>query len=267
MDSEKLQKVLARLGFASRRQLETWIKAGRITINGKPAKLGDRVSLKTRICIDGKHVKAASINTRVLLYNKPEGEVCTRSDEKGRPTVFDNLPELKVGRWISIGRLNINSSGLLLFTNDGELANGLMHPSRKLEREYKVRVYGEINKSILQDLKQGIKLADGMAKFESIRRIGGEGKNQWFSVIVTEGRNRLVRRLWQAKKIAINRLIRVRFYAIILPSSLNIGRFIELGVKEVNMLRRLVKHVHKVKDSRKIKEKRNGNRQKDIGRR
>lgn len=245
MDTEKLQKILARLGFGSRRQIEDWIKVGRVTIDGKIAKLGDRASLSSQICVNGEPVKIAEIQTRVLLYNKPEGEICTHYDKQGRPTVFDNLPKLKVGRWISIGRLDINSSGLLLFTNDGELANALMHPAKKIEREYKVRVYGEITDNTLQDLIRGIKLADGMAKFESIRHIGGEGKNQWFTVIVTEGRNRLVRRLWQAKKIAINRLIRIRFYDIILPSSLNPGRFIELGAMEVNKLKNLIKHIHK----------------------
>jgi 23S rRNA pseudouridine2605 synthase len=251
--TEKLQKVLARLGFGSRRQLEQWIKHGRVTINGKIAKLGDRVSIADKIAINNKLIKIQPIQPRVLLYNKPEGEVCTRSDEKGRATVFDHLPKLKTGRWISIGRLDINSSGLLLFTNDGELAHCLMHPSSQIEREYLVRVFGQVDKKIIDDLLSGVVLSDGSAKFKSIQKLSKEGLNQWFRVVITEGRNRLVRRLWQAKKIVVNRLIRVRFYDILLPRSLDSGTYIELGTKDIHKLLNM--------------EKRYGCRQKDFGRR
>lgn len=253
LQTEKLHKVLARQGIGSRRQLEQWIQQGRVTINGKIAKLGERVSAKANICIDGKPITIKAIQPRVLLYNKPEGEVCTRSDEKGRATVFEHLPKLTVGRWISIGRLDINSSGLLLFTNNGELAHRLMHPASQVEREYMVRVFGQVDKNIIKDLLTGVELSDGMAKFKSIQRVSGDGLNQWFRVVVTEGRNRLVRRLWQAKKIAVNRLIRVRFCDILLPCSLDSGKFIELGTKDINKLLEM--------------EKRYGCRQKDIGRR
>lgn len=229
---EKIQKVLARLGLGSRRTIETWIKAGRITVNGKIAKIGDRISLVGKIAVDGKPIKqkllAKPIQCRVLLYFKPEGEVCTRFDEKGRPTVFRSLPKLAAGRWISIGRLDINSSGLLLFTNDGELANKLMHPSTEIEREYAVRVYGDIDEQILKELKQGVMLSDGLAKFKSIKKGGESGANRWFYVVVTEGRNRLVRRLWEAKHIAVNRLIRIRFGKLKLPQELRPGEYIEL---------------------------------------
>ncbi|MCK4608747.1 MAG: pseudouridine synthase [Gammaproteobacteria bacterium] len=240
--SEKLQKVLARLGIGSRRQMESWIQAGRVAVDGKLAKLGDRVEANANIKVDGKPLKlnqlsaAATMPTRVLLYNKPIGEVCTRSDEKGRATVFTRLPELKVGRWISIGRLDLNSAGLLLFTNDGELAHGLMHPSRELEREYLVRIFGEVNNEILQELRQGVELDEGLARFKSIKQLRGDGVNQWVKVVVTEGRNRLVRRLWNAREIVVNRLIRVRFCDIVLPNSLSPGGFIELGQKDVDAL-------------------------------
>lgn len=220
--TEKLQKVLARAGVGSRRQIEMWIEAGRITVNDKIAKLGERVTSKATICVDGKKINISKkIDRRVLLYNKPVGEICTRSDEKGRTTVFAHLPPLKTGRWVIVGRLDLNSSGLLLFTNDGELANKLMHPSSMLEREYLVRIYGTVTPEILKDLQQGVILEDGMAKFKSIQVM----QNQWFRVVITEGRNRLVRRLWQAKGLAVSKLIRTRFDDIILPKSLKPGLY------------------------------------------
>lgn len=236
--TEKVQKVLARQGIASRREIEKWILDKRITINGKLAKVGDRISSQDQVCINKQPVifQNNKIERRLLIYHKPIGEICTRYDEKHRPTVFANLPKLSVGRWISIGRLDINSSGLLLFTNDGELANKLMHPSSNIEREYAVRVLGKVSDQALEDLTKGIMLEDGVAKFKSIGFSGGEGANQWYRVVVDEGRNRLVRRLWEAKNILVSRLIRVRFGTIILVSALSPGKFMEVEKGEINRL-------------------------------
>lgn len=237
--SERLQKVLARVGLGSRRTIEQWITQGRITINGKPAKLGDKVDKNTNICIDGKPV-AASLMTRsakrIILYNKPLGEVTSRKDEKGRTTVFENLPKLTKGRWISIGRLDISTSGLLLFVNDGELANQLMHPSSQLEREYAVRVYGEVDKAMLTTLQKGVELEDGLARFESITYSGGEGTNHWYHVVLREGRNRLVRRLWDSVGVRVSRLIRIRYGNIALPRFTRAGQWLELDPAVIDSL-------------------------------
>ena len=223
---EKLQKVLARAGIGSRRGMERWIAEGRITVDGKPAKLGDRVSPTQIIRIDGRALPRHNLTPkpRVIVYHKPEGEVCTRSDPEGRPTVFENLPTLRNGRWIAIGRLDINSSGLLLFTNDGELANRLMHPSREIEREYAVRVLGQVTSEMLTQLRQGVMLEDGEAKFEHIEDAGGSGANHWYHVVLREGRNREVRRMWEAVGAKVSRLIRVRYGTVTLPRLLRPGR-------------------------------------------
>lgn len=237
--SEKLQKVLARAGFGSRRQLEQWIQAGRITIDGQIAKLGDRVSFDAKILVDGKPVtikKASDIKTRVLIYHKAAGEMCTRSDPEGRPTIFENLPSLQMGRWLSVGRLDFNTLGLLLITNDGELANKLMHPNFAIEREYAVRVLGEIDDSMISRLQRGIKLEDGLGRFQSIQYVGGEGINHWYHVVVTEGRNRLVRRLWESQGVTVSRLIRVRYHNILLPRSLRAKYWRELDKETVDGL-------------------------------
>lgn len=236
---ERIQKVLANAGLGSRRQIEDWIRAGRITVNGELAKLGDRITTEVAINIDGrpvKLVKSLARKTRVLIYNKPEGEICTRSDPEKRPTVFSQLPLLRNGRWIAVGRLDINTQGLILFTNNGELANKLMHPSAELEREYAVRVHGVVTPQTLQALRKGVKLEDGMAHFEQISEVGGEGSNRWFNVIVKEGRNRLVRRLWESQKVQISRLMRVRFGSISLPRGLHRGHWQELELEEVQRL-------------------------------
>ncbi|TNF65739.1 MAG: pseudouridine synthase [Gammaproteobacteria bacterium] len=241
---EKLQKVLAQAGIGSRRQMEEWIQAGRISVNGRQAETGMRVTLNDRIEVDGKPlVKIATFLTRprVVLYHKPAGEICSKSDPEGRKTVFDALPKLKNGRWVMVGRLDYNTSGLLLFTTDGELANRLMHPSYELEREYAVRLFGEVTDEMIETLKTGINLEDGMAKFDSIQFRGGEGLNTWYHVILREGRNREVRRMWESfDHIKVSRLTRVRYGDIILPRNLAQGKALELTAMQVNDLRKSV---------------------------
>lgn len=240
---EKLQKVLAAQGLGSRREMERWIEAGRIKINGRRAGIGDRVSARDKIHVDGKPLDiqpAASRRRRVLAYNKPEGEVCTRSDPEGRPTIFDHLPRLSGERWIVVGRLDLNTSGLLLFTNDGELANRLMHPSTEIEREYACRVLGTVDDDMLQRLSTGVVLEDGPARFNHIRAQGGRGANRWYSATIREGRNREVRRLWESQEVTVSRLKRVRFGNIGIPSLLKPGDWLELGRTDIDALCRLV---------------------------
>ncbi|WP_176672194.1 23S rRNA pseudouridine(2605) synthase RluB [Mannheimia varigena] len=242
---EKLQKILARAGQGSRRELEEIIAAGRVSVDGKIATLGDRVqvSSSTKIRIDGHLINLISTQKeicRVLMYYKPEGELCTRSDPEGRATVFDRLPRLTGSRWIAVGRLDINTSGLLLFTTDGELANRLMHPSREVEREYSVRVFGNIDDAMLQRLRKGVQLEDGPANFKQIKVVGGTGLNQWFDVTLTEGRNREVRRLWESQGVEVSRLIRIRYGNIKLDKGLPRGGWEEMGLEQVNYLRELV---------------------------
>ena len=256
--SEKLQKVLARAGKGSRREMETYISAGRVSVDGKVAFLGDRITGTEQIRIDGHVVKLTQVEDdfcRVLVYNKPEGEMCTRKDPEGRPTVFDRLPPLDGGRWVAVGRLDINTSGLLLFTSDGELANRLMHPSRKVEREYAVRVFGDVDEAMLQRLRHGVKLEDGPAKFNKITYRGGEGRNHWFHVVLTEGRNREVRRLWESQEVQVSRLIRVRYGAMEMPRQLPLGGWMELGLNEVNYYRHLVQLPVETQSKVKVDEK------------
>ena len=239
LPGERLQKVLANAGFGSRRELERRIEAGEVEVNGKVAHLGDRVVPEDRIFIGRRPVGTARlqpVDQKVIIYNKPEGEVVTRDDPEGRPTVFQRLPRLKTGRWISVGRLDINTSGLLIFTTDGQLANKLMHPSQQIEREYAVRVFGEVTEEMLQQMVGGIELEDGHARFEEIVESGGEGINRWFHVVLMEGRKREVRRLWEAVGAKVNRLKRVRYGPVILDSSLSIGRWRELTSDELDSL-------------------------------
>lgn len=238
--SEKLQKVLARAGFGSRREIEEWISAGRIAVNGQLAKLGDRIGAGDRVLLDGKPIPADRLQgpeCRVLVYHKPVGEVCTRDDPEQRQTIFDRLPRLKTGHWLSVGRLDINTSGLILLTTDGELANRLMHPSSQIEREYAVRVLGEVTPEMLQRLRQGILLEDGMAHFDAIVDAGGEGANHWYHVVLKEGRNREVRRLWESQGLTVSRLIRVRYASLVLERALRPGRSQELNSQQVDLLR------------------------------
>ncbi len=228
MSDEKLQKVLARAGLGSRRQLEELIAQGRVLVNGEPARLGDRVTGREKIKLDGRLVPAnrlAGPNRRVLVYHKPVGEVTTRSDPEGRPTVFASLPKTGTGRWISVGRLDVNTLGLLLFTNDGELANRLMHPRYQLLREYAVRVFGEVDQALLQRLVSGVTLEDGEARFETVQQGGGPGGNQWFHVTLREGRQREVRRLWESQGVQVSRLIRVAYGPVHLPKDLARGEW------------------------------------------
>lgn len=239
--SEKIQKVLAAAGLGSRRQIEVWISEGRVNVDGQVAKLGDRITDQAKVLVDGRElklIKSQSKKTRVLLYHKPEGEICSRNDPENRPTIFDRLPMLRNGRWISIGRLDFNTSGVLLLTNDGELANRLMHPSAEIEREYAVRVQGEVTADMLRRMKKGVPLEDGIAHFDQIVDAGGEGSNHWYHVIVKEGRNRLVRRLWESQHVRVSRLIRVRFGDITLPRSLRRGRWEELDLEAITALSR-----------------------------
>ena len=240
--SERLQKFLARIGQGSRRQIEDWIRQGRITINGVPAQLGVQVNGAERIDIDGQRlqVRAFGQKRRVLAYYKPVGEVTSRSDPEGRPTIFERLPILRDSRWIAVGRLDLNTQGLLLLTNDGELANRLMHPSSQVEREYAVRILGQVAPATIQQLQEGVPLEDGVAHFDQIREAGGEGANHWYHVILREGRHREVRRLWESQGVAVSRLVRVRYGPIALRRGLHPGHWDELDEAKIDELQKAV---------------------------
>ncbi|OCG08143.1 23S rRNA pseudouridylate synthase [Gilliamella sp. wkB178] len=225
--------------------MEAMIVAGKISVDGKIATLGDRVDVNAnpKIRIDGHLIQLRSKEKeicRVLAYYKPEGEICSRNDPQGRATVFERLPRLKNARWVNIGRLDINTSGLLLFTTDGELANRLMHPRHEIEREYAVRVFGKVTDQQLNQLRKGVQLEDGPASFKSVKAQGGDGINQWFNVVITEGRNREVRRMWEAIDVQVSRLLRIRYGNIALPKGLSRGTWMELGIDAVNYLRETV---------------------------
>lgn len=232
---EKLQKVLARAGLGSRREMERAIESGIVRVNNQVASLGDRVSASDKIFFNGQRVIQNPIASRrrVVLYNKPEGEICSRSDPEGRRTVYESLPPLKGERWISVGRLDFNTSGLLLFTNDGELANRLMHPSSVIDREYLVRVQGDVTDEMKQRLLEGVLLDDGVARFTDIVDGAGEGRNRWFYCVVMEGRNREVRRLWESQGVKVSRLKRVRYGNIFIPSHVRVGQWIDLSEREI----------------------------------
>ena len=241
--SEKLQKVLARVGLGSRRYMEEVIAAGRVSVNGQVAQVGERIEPGDELRIDGRKVQFQiedEIRRRVLIYYKPEGEICSRNDPENRPTVFEQLPQIQGDRWVMVGRLDINSTGLLLFTNDGELANRLMHPSNEIEREYAVRVMGEVTPQLKNNMLKGVMLDDGPAKFESFTEIGGDGINRWFQVVVKEGRNREVRRIFESQGLKVSRLLRTRYGTVILPRELRTGRWMELDKNDIDNLTKSV---------------------------
>jgi len=238
---ERVQKVLARSGHGSRRQIEAWIQDGRISINGIVCKLGDSINADDTVCLDEKPLRfEIDIPSRVIAYHKPVGELCTRGDPEGRPTIYDHLPRLKQGRWVQVGRLDYNTSGLLLLTTDGELANRLMHPSAEVEREYAVRVLGEVEHGMLDQLRQGVMLEDGMAAFSRIKDAGGSGANHWYHVILKEGRKHEVRRLWDSQGLTVSRLKRIRYGPIILTARLAQQRWRELDEAELDAVLALV---------------------------
>jgi 23S rRNA pseudouridine2605 synthase len=233
--SQKLQKMLASAGMGSRRDMESRIEAGLVTVNGEKASLGMRVGATDKVMLEGRHVK---LNfevelPRILIYHKREGEIVSRDDPKARTTVFDALPRVRNGKWIAIGRLDFNTEGLLIFTTSGELANRLMHPSFEVEREYSVRIMGELSQEQMRSMTAGIMLDDGKAYFERIAEMGGEGSNRWYQVIIKEGRNREVRRMFEAMGMMVSRLIRVRFGMVNLPPRIKRGQMLELESVQV----------------------------------
>ena len=235
---ERIHKILSGFGVGSRREIESLIKQGRVFINGNKANLGQKISIKDKVKIDNRIISFPKFQfpLRIIIYNKRIGEVSTRKDPQGRSTIFDSLPELRDSRWISVGRLDINTSGLMLFTNKGEIANKLMHPSSRIEREYIIRVQGEVKEEHLRKLTEGIELEDGLARFTDIQR-GRRGKtNQWFAMVILEGRSREVRRLWESQGFQISRLKRVRMGNIFLPTNLSLGKFKDLNEEEIKHL-------------------------------
>ena len=227
---ERLQKALASAGLGSRREMETWISEGRVQVNGETAVLGSKVCARDIIKVSGKrvYIRFEDKRTRILIYHKAEGEIVSRDDPEGRDTVFDNLPKLRGAKWIAIGRLDFNTEGLMIFTTSGELANNLMHPRFEVEREYAVRVLGELTEEMIQKLLDGVELDDGPAKLQSLFVAGGEGANRWYRVIIMEGRKREVRRIFEHLGLTVSRLTRIRFGPISLPPQLRRGQKTEL---------------------------------------
>ncbi|HEY1043441.1 MAG TPA: pseudouridine synthase, partial [Telluria sp.] len=239
-DAPKLHKVLAEAGLGSRRDMEELIIAGRVSVNGEPAHIGQRILPTDAVRINGKLIQRRVSNKppRVLIYHKPAGEIVSHDDPEGRPSVFDRLPTMKAGKWLAVGRLDFNTEGLLLFTTSGDLANRLMHPRYNIDREYAVRTLGELEEGMRQKLLAGVELEDGMANFTKIADGGGEGVNRWYRVVIGEGRNREVRRMFEAVGLTVSRLIRTRYGVMTLPSNLKRGRWEEL---EENSVRDLLK--------------------------
>lgn len=261
--AERIQKVLARAGYGSRRGLETSIKEGKITVNGVVAELGDQIGVNDLVKLEGRAVSPKRLwqqPQQVLLYNKPVGEVCTRSDPEGRRTIFQSLPSPEQGRWVSVGRLDINTSGLIILTTDGGLANKLMHPSMEMDREYAVRVLGDVSTDMMQALRDGVELEDGKAHFTDIQPAGGDGANRWFHVVIQEGRNRAVRRLWESQGVQVSRLMRVRYGPVIIPKQLKMGRWmmlegsdVEMIYEEVDLVPQVIENVGRAQREKKIR--------------
>lgn len=241
--SEKLQKILANAGLGSRREIEKWISAGRVSVNGSISELGERATDKDTIRVDGRVIKikpSDEVYTRILAYHKPLDEVSTQKDPEDRPTVFDSLPRTSFGRWVSIGRLDINTTGLLLFTNNGELAHRLMHPSYQVERKYAVRIHGQVTDEMIENLKTGVLIDGDMCQFNYIQLGGGDGSNQWYEVGLSEGRNREVRKLWVSQGVDVSRLIRIQYGPVELPKSLSRGRWRDLDEDQIKQVAELV---------------------------
>lgn len=268
MTQERIQKLLAKAGYGSRREVDRWLAEGLITVNRKVAKPGDRASVEDVIHLRGELLHLSSVQhfrPRVIMYHKPPGELVTRSDPEGRPVVFDHLPTMKTSRWIPVGRLDINTTGLLLLTNDGELANRLMHPGTEVEREYAVRVLGEVSEAVLQRLRQGVELEDGPAKFDAIQDAGGSGANHWYHVVLHEGRNREVRRMWESQDCKVSRLSRVRYGPILLDRSLRPGRWRELKPAEFRKIYQAAGlPVPKVQEKRVVRDQKYLSRRKSV---
>jgi 23S rRNA pseudouridine2605 synthase len=237
-ESQKLQKVLAQVGLGSRRAMEALVRAGRVTVNDLPARIGARVGPDDVIRVEGRLVRSFTAGRvpRVLLYHKPEGEIVSRNDPAGRASVFDRLPPPRGGKWLAVGRLDYNTCGLLILTSAGELANRMMHPRYGLEREYAVRVRGRLTSEQVARLRAGIELGDGKARCEAVEDGGGEGANHWYRIVIREGRNRVVRRLFEALGLPVSRLMRVRFGPVRLPPRLKRGQYVELPLREVHEL-------------------------------
>ncbi len=238
---ERLQKVLAQAGMGSRREMEVWISAGRVSVNGVVASLGARVSEGDKVLVDGRHIRlnleAKQALPRILIYHKQEGEIVSRDDPNGRANVFDSLPKLRGQKWVAIGRLDFNTSGLLIFTTSGELANRLMHPRFEVEREYAVRVQGALTEAQMRQMtKEGIELEDGLVRFEQLSDEGGEGFNHWYRLVLKEGRNRVVRRTFEALELPVSRLMRIRFGMINLPPRIKRGMMTELSEAQVRSI-------------------------------
>ncbi len=239
--SERIQKFLANQGIASRREIERWINAGEILVDGELCTIGQAIDGTEKIEIRGELIELkANVHSRVIIYHKPCGEIVSRSDPNHHPTVFHSLPNLKTGRWVSVGRLDINTSGLLLLTTNGKLANDLMHPRNQVEREYQVRVQGKITNEIMSNIQNGVQLEDGLAKLKILEVKEGEGSNTWCRVVLQEGRYREVRRIWESQDLRVSRLIRTRYGSIELPPDMRLRKYLDLTPSQFKGLQNLV---------------------------